>query len=323
MRIIFAGTPDFAATSLAALLASDHQVVAVLTQPDRPAGRGRKLVASEVKQLAEQHQLPVLQPEKLKDPAIHTPLRDFDADVMVVVAYGLIIPKAVLEIPHHGCLNVHGSLLPRWRGAAPVHRAIAAGDQESGVTIMQMDVGLDTGPMLHKVRTPITAEDTGGSLYQRIAELGAEALVTVLDDLPVFQANAEAQPEEGVTYAHKLTKDEARLDWTRDARALHDQVRAFNPWPVAWTTLDGDTLRVWGSRLTDRANTGPDKPAPGTVVAVQPAGIDVACGDGVLTLTHLQMPGKKAMPVPDLLRGRPDALRPGQQFGLTPTEPGA
>ncbi|WP_111657783.1 methionyl-tRNA formyltransferase [Isoalcanivorax indicus] len=311
MRIIFAGTPDFAATSLAALLASGHQVVAVLTQPDRPAGRGRKPVASEVKQLAEQHRLPVLQPEKLKDPAVQAQLRAFEADVMVVVAYGLIIPQAVLAIPRHGCLNVHGSLLPRWRGAAPVHRAIAAGDTESGVTIMQMDVGLDTGPMLHKVRTPITPEDTGGSLYQRIATLGAEALVTVLDDLPAALARAEAQPEEGVTYAHKLTKDEGRLDWSRDARALHDQVRAFNPWPVAWTTLAGDTLRVWASEAIHDQRREP----PGTVVAVSPAGVDVACGQGVLRLVTLQLPGKKAMPVADLLRGRPDALHTGQTLG--------
>ena len=201
MRIIFAGTPDFAATSLAALLASDHQVVAVLTQPDRRGKRGNKLVPSEVKQLAEQHQLPVLQPEKLKDPAIHNQLRAFGADVMVVVAYGLIIPKAVLDIPRYGCLNVHASLLPRWRGAAPVERAIEAGDTETGVTIMQMDEGLDTGPMLHKVTVSVGTDETGGSLTDRLASLGAEALVKVLDDLPGYLARAEPQPDTGITYA--------------------------------------------------------------------------------------------------------------------------
>ncbi|MBZ2189020.1 methionyl-tRNA formyltransferase [Alcanivorax sp. JB21] len=314
MRIIFAGTPDFAATSLAALLASSHDVVAVLTQPDRPAGRGRKLVASDVKALAEAHALPVLQPERLKDPAIHDQLRAFEADVMVVVAYGLIIPAAVLDLPRYGCINVHGSLLPRWRGAAPVHRAIAAGDAESGVTIMQMDVGLDTGPMLHKVATPITAEDTGGSLYQRIATLGAEALVTVLDDLPAYLARATVQPEAGVTYAHKLTKDEGQLDWSRPAAALHDQVRAFNPWPVAWSRMDEQVIRVWASAPLSSPLKDSSKHSPGTVIAVSPAGIDVACGEGALRLTTLQLPGKKALPVADLLRGRPDLFQPGQHF---------
>ena len=317
MRIIFAGTPDFAASSLAALLASTHDVVAVLTQPDRPAGRGRKLVASDVKALAEAHALPVLQPERLKDPAIHDQLRAFDADVMVVVAYGLIIPAAVLELPRYGCINVHGSLLPRWRGAAPVHRAIAAGDAESGVTIMQMDVGLDTGPMLYKVATPITAEDTGGSLYQRIAALGAEALVTVLDDLPAYLASAETQPEDGVTYAHKLTKDEGRLDWSRPANELHDQVRAFNPWPVAWGRMDEQVIRVWASEALANTSTL----APGTVIKVSPAGIDVACGDGALRLATIQLPGKKALPVADLLRGRPDLFRAGQHFEVLTAEP--
>ncbi|MEY1660607.1 methionyl-tRNA formyltransferase [Isoalcanivorax beigongshangi] len=306
LRIVFAGTPDFAALSLAALLASRHQVVAVLTQPDRPAGRGRTLTPSDVKVLAEQHQLPVLQPTTLRDADIGAQLASFDADVMVVVAYGLLIPQAILDLPRHGCINVHGSLLPRWRGAAPVHRAIAAGDDESGVTIMQMEAGLDTGPMLHKVATPITASDTGGSLYQRIAELGAAALVTVLDDLAQFQVGAEVQPEQGVSYAHKLGKQEAELDWQQDAEQLARTVRAFNPWPVAQVPFGDQRLRVW------QAHAGPGSGAPGTLLSVSPDSLEVACGQGSLHITEAQLPGKKAQPVKDLLSGRAHLLRPGQ-----------
>ena len=306
LRIVFAGTPDFAAISLRGLLATPHEIVGVLTQPDRPAGRGKKLQPSEVKALASEHQLTVLQPENLKDEAFRQQLREWAPDVMVVVAYGLIIPQAVLDIPRYGCINVHGSLLPRWRGAAPAHRAIAAGDDESGVTIMQMEAGLDTGPMLLKQATPIRPDDTGGSLYQRIADMGAGALVTVLADLPAHLARATPQPSEGITYAHKLSKDEARLDWTEPACALHNRIRAFNPWPVTWVPFGEQVLRIWASEPAS------GRGVPGTVLAVGPDAIEVACGDGSLRILEAQLPGKKPLPVRDLLSGRADQLVSGQ-----------
>ena len=308
LRIIFAGTPDFAETSLRALLDSRHQVIAALTQPDRPAGRGKKLHQSEVKQLALAEGIPVLQPESLKNEQIQQQLRELNADVMVVVAYGLLIPQAVLDIPRLGCINVHGSLLPRWRGAAPVHRAICAGDKVSGVTIMQMDAGLDTGPMLLKAETPIYDDDTGGSLYQRIAELGADTLVQALDDLPNLLRHAEPQPDSGVTYAHKLKKEEALLNWQRSTRELYDQIRGFNPWPVA-QSRNGDTvLRIWESR------PGEGSGDPGTILSASEHAIEVATGDASLLLTRLQLPGKKPMPVADLLRGHAGLLKPGDKL---------
>lgn len=312
MRIVFAGTPDFASISLKALLQARHDLVAVLTQPDRPAGRGRKLLASPVKQLALEHHIPVRQPLRLNDKEVQTELAADRADVLVVVAYGLIIPPSVLAIPAHGCLNVHGSLLPRWRGAAPVQRALMAGDTETGVTIMQMDAGLDTGPMLHRVRTPIRAEDTGGSLHDRLALLGAGALVQVLADLPRFLAEAQAQPEEGVTYAHKLAKQDGKLDWRDSAEVLHNQIRALNPWPIAWTSLAGETLRLWSSRPGSTALSG--MPVPGTIIAHHDDSLEVACGAGSLHLTHLQLPGGKSMKVADLLRGHADRFRVGRVF---------
>ena len=306
MRIVFAGTPEFAAESLAALLASPHQVVAVLTQPDRPAGRGRALQPSPVKALAQAHGLPVLQPDTLREEATRHALAGFEPDVMVVVAYGLIIPKAILALPRLGCINVHGSLLPRWRGAAPIQRAIAAGDSETGVGIMQMEAGLDTGPVLLEVRTPIQPEDTGGSLHDRLARLGAEALVQALANLEALQQKARIQPDQGVTYAHKLTKEEALLDWHKPASVLAREVRAFNPWPVSWLARPDGPLRVWA------ATAGSGSGQPGTVLSVSPAGIEVACGEGSLVLTSIQLPGKKALSVADLLRGRSDLFVPGQ-----------
>lgn len=306
MRIIFAGTPEFAAESLAALLASCHQVVAVLTQPDRPAGRGRTLQPSPVKVLAMQHAIPVLQPENLKGEAIRAELAALAADVMVVVAYGLIIPADVLALPRCGCVNVHGSLLPRWRGAAPIQRAIAAGDTESGVGIMQMEAGLDTGPVLLELRTPILPDDTGGSLHDRLASLGADALVQALANLEDLQRKALPQPQAGITYAHKLTKEEAQLDWSKSAMTLAREVRAFNPWPVSWVPRAEGPLRVLS------ATPGAGKGEPGTVLTASADGIEVACGEGSLWLTHIQLPGKKALPVADLLRGRADLFVPGQ-----------
>lgn len=314
LRIAFAGTPDFARASLDALLASRHAVAGVWTQPDRPAGRGQKVVMSPVKEGALAAGIPVFQPQTLKTPEAQSELAALAPDLMVVVAYGLLLPKAVLDIPRFGCVNVHGSVLPRWRGAAPVQRAIAAGDKETGVTIMQMDVGLDTGDMLHIVRTPIADDDTGGSVHDRLAALGAQALVTVLDDLPRFLAAREKQDDAQATYAHKLSKEEGAIDWTRSARGIVDLVRAFDPWPVAHTSLRGETLRVW-SAVRDDAARGGD---PGTITGVARDGIRVACGaqggDGV-RITRVQMPGKKAMAVADLLNGHPDALRAGDRLG--------
>ncbi len=309
LRLIFAGTPDFAAEALHALIQSPHEIVAVYTQPDRPAGRGQKLTPSPVKQLALQHQLTVLQPVSLKTAEATAQLRALDADVMVVAAYGLILPPEVLEIPRYGCLNIHASLLPRWRGAAPIQRAILAGDSETGITIMQMDKGLDTGAMLLKLTCPITGKDTAASLHDRLASLGAEAIITALDQLPTLTATPQDDRE--ATYAAKLTKQEAVIDWHRPAEELDRQIRAFNPWPVAQTRVNGQTLRIWSAQsLTDKANV-----PPGTVIGCDKQGIDIACGEGVLRLTWLQPAGSKPMDVAAFLNGRPDWLTPGKQLG--------
>lgn len=310
LKVVFAGTPEFAAESLEAVLSrTPHQVLAVLTQPDRPAGRGKKLTPSPVKVLADAHQIPVWQPENLKGDDIVEQLAALNADVMVVVAYGLIVPQRILDLPRYGCINVHGSLLPRWRGAAPIQRAIAAGDSETGVGIMQMEAGLDTGPVLLEVRCPIEPGDTGGSLHDRLAALGAQTLVAALADLPAHLNQAQVQADDGVTYAHKLSKDDARLDFSLAAVELANRVRAFNPWPVAWFPWQDKPLRVWAAQPVDGDG------APGTVLAVSEAGVDVACGQGALRLTHIQLPGKKALPVADILRGRPDLFAAGEQLG--------
>lgn len=305
LRIIFAGTPDFAARHLAALLASHHQVVAVYTQPDRPAGRGKKLTASPVKQLAEQHQLPIQQPASLKSPEAQAVLRQYQADVMVVVAYGLILPQAVLDTPRLGCLNVHGSLLPRWRGAAPIQRAIWAGDSETGVTIMQMDKGLDTGAMLHKAALPITADDTSASLYNKLAELGPEALLYTLDRLT--QLTAQPQDDSLANYAQKLSKEEARIDWQLGATQLERCVRAFNPWPVSFFEHQQQAIKVWAASCLPATSQA----RPGTIIASSKAGIDVATGDGVLRISQLQLPGKKAMAAADVLNARQEWFNEG------------
>jgi methionyl-tRNA formyltransferase len=291
LKIIFAGTPAFAASSLQALLDSEHEVVAVYTQPDRPAGRGRKLTASPVKALALEHGLPVLQPVSLRDEAAQQTLADFQADVMVVVAYGLILPEPVLNAPRLGCINVHASLLPRWRGAAPIQRAILAGDEQTGVTIMQMDVGLDTGDMLHKVVCPIEASDTAETLHDKLAILGAKALCETLLMLAEGFTKPEKQNDAHSNYAKKLQKAEAQIDWTQSAQALSRTVRAFNPWPVAYTPYDGKNLRIWFAQAVNEAT---DKP-PGTVLAESREGVDVATGEGVLRIQQLQLPGGKAL----------------------------
>ena len=306
MRIVFAGTPEFAVSSLRAA-ARHHEVVAVYTQPDRPAGRGRGLAPSPVKLEAVARGIPVYQPESLKDEAAQQQLRELQPDLMVVVAYGLILPKAVLAIPTHGCWNVHASLLPRWRGAAPIQRAIQAGDTKTGVCLMQMEAGLDTGPVLLHQELPIAATDTGGPLHDKLAELGAQVLS---DGLGLLRAGikpiARPQPEQGVTYAHKLDKAEARLDWAQGADVLARTVRAFNPWPIAEATLAGERVRIHGAVALDEAHGQ----APGTVLAASRDGIDIACGQGALRLRTLQREGGKAITAADYLNARRD-LRVG------------
>jgi methionyl-tRNA formyltransferase len=302
MRIVFAGTPEFAVPSLRAA-AQRHEVVAVYTQPDRPAGRGRGLTPSPVKLEAIARGIPVLQPETLRSPESQDALRRLGPDLMVVVAYGLILPKAVLAIPTHGCWNVHASLLPRWRGAAPIQRAIEAGDAETGVGLMLMEAGLDTGPVLLEQRTPIGADETGGQLHDRLAGLGAQVLS---DGLGLLRAGIRPvprpQPAEGVTYAHKLDKAEARLDWNQPADVLARKVRAFNPWPVAEAQLAGERVRIHAAVALER--TAPA--APGTVLAASKQGIDVACGEGALRLRVLQREGGKAITAADYLNARRD-----------------
>ncbi|MCC7312597.1 MAG: methionyl-tRNA formyltransferase [Sulfuritalea sp.] len=301
MRIIFAGTPEFAATALEALLAAGHAVVLVLTQPDRPAGRGMALQASAVKKVALAHRIPVAQPERLKDPTTHEPIRaacvGHGAELMVVAAYGLILPQAVLDLPPRGCINIHASLLPRWRGAAPIHRAIEAGDAQTGITIMQLEAGLDSGPMLLAEAIEIDAADSTGSLHDRLAALGARLVV---DALARFDALVPVvQPEAGVTYANKIDKAEARLDWTQPAAVLARKIRAFNPFPGAVATLAGAEVKVW------RGDAVAGDGSPGQVLAADAGGIVVACGEGALRLTELQKPGGRRVTSADFLHGNP------------------
>jgi methionyl-tRNA formyltransferase len=296
MRILFAGTPEFAMPTLRMLLASGHEIAAVYTQPDRPAGRGRKTQPGPVKRLAEAHGVPVLQPETLKTAEEQDRLRVFGADLLVVVAYGLILPKAVLAIPRLGCVNIHASLLPRWRGAAPIQRAILAGDTETGVTLMNIEPKLDAGPMLRKRACPIRPLETARELHDRLAELGAEVLRDSLPELAAGTLVAEMQDEALVTYADKLEKGEAPLDWSRPAIELERQVRAFNPWPVAETTYGRGTLRVWRAQALDE----PSVALPGTVID-SGRHLDVATGSGLLRLLEVQLPGGKRLSAKDFL----------------------
>ncbi|MBO1505651.1 methionyl-tRNA formyltransferase [Serratia proteamaculans] len=310
LRIIFAGTPDFAARHLDALLSSGHQIVGVFTQPDRPAGRGNKLTPSPVKVLAEQHHLPVFQPKSLRPEENQHLVADLNADVMVVVAYGLILPKAVLDMPRLGCINVHGSLLPRWRGAAPIQRSLWAGDNETGVTIMQMDIGLDTGDMMHKIACPIEAADTSASLYNKLAQLGPQGLLTTLQQMAEGTAKREVQDESLVTYAEKLSKEEARLDWSLSAAQLERCIRAFNPWPVSYFTIDDQPVKVWQATVLAQ-NTDAE---PGTIIHADKLGIQVATAEGILNLTQLQPAGKKPMSAQDLLNSRREWFTPGNRL---------
>lgn len=307
LRIIFAGTPDFAARHLDALLSSAHQIVGVFTQPDRPAGRGKKLMPGPVKVLAQQHAIPVFQPVSLRPAENQQLIADLEADVMVVVAYGLILPKAVLDMPRLGCINVHGSLLPRWRGAAPIQRSLWAGDKETGVTIMQMDAGLDTGDMLYKLACPITAQDTSASLYDKLAQLGPQGLLATLDQLSEGSAQPEVQNESLVTYAEKLSKEEAKLNWSLSAAQLERCIRAFNPWPVSYFLVDEQPVKVWQASVIEAATAK----KPGTIIEANKNGIQVATAEGILNLETLQPAGKKAMSAQDLLNSRREWFEPG------------
>lgn len=301
LKIVFAGTPEFAALHLQALIDSEHDVIAVYSQPDRPAGRGKKLQASAVKQLAVEHSIPVLQPQSLKTAEAQLALSELQADIMVVVAYGLILPATVLTTPKLGCLNVHGSLLPKWRGAAPIQRSIWAGDKETGVTVMQMDEGLDTGAMLFKQSLAITQEDTSDSLYQKLAEIGPQALLETLATLS--ELTPQIQDDKLASYAKKLSKEEAKIDWELPAEQLERNIRAFNPWPVAFFTLNDTNIKVYSSNVVN--NESSDIPA-GQIVKSDKQGIVVATSDKCLLLTKLQLPGKKPMSAADVLNGRAD-----------------
>ena len=306
MRAIFAGTPAFAVPALRALAAAGHELALVLTQPDRPAGRGLARGASAVKDAAQALGAEVYQPATLKDRNVRERLRAVRPDVLIVAAYGLILPQAVLDIARLGALNIHASLLPRWRGAAPIQRAILAGDAVTGVSIMRMDAGLDTGPVLLRAETPIGSDDTAGSVHDRLASLGATLLLEALRGLERGTLVAAAQSGEGVTYAPKIEKSEARIDWTRPAREVDRQIRAFNPHPGAVATIRGTELKIW------RAATGDDAGAPGTILRVDAPGVVVACGIGSLTLVELQRPGGRRLAADDFLHGF--ALAPGERF---------
>ncbi len=296
LRIVFAGTPDFAVPPLRALLKSAHRVIAVYTQPDRPAGRGRKLAESPVKETAKAAGVRVYQPASFKEAGALADLHALGADLMIVVAYGLLLPVTVLEAPRLGCVNIHASILPRWRGAAPIQRAVLAGDSESGVTIMRMEKGLDTGPMFLLKRLPLAPNETGGSLHDKLAKLGAEALMEALPKIADGSLAPEPQDDSRSNYAKKLDKAEARIDWQQPAEQIERQVRAFNPWPVAHAAYEDANLRIWEAHAM--AGVGA---APGTVMAAGRQGIDVATGDGLLRVTRLQMPGKRAMAAEDFL----------------------
>ncbi|ATC97292.1 MULTISPECIES: methionyl-tRNA formyltransferase [Pseudoalteromonas] len=309
LKIVFAGTPDFAAQHLDALIKSHHDVIAVYSQPDRPAGRGKKLKASEVKQLALTHDIPVYQPENFKSDNAKQQLADLNADIMVVVAYGLLLPKAVLETPKLGCINVHGSILPRWRGAAPIQRAIWAGDAETGVTIMQMDEGLDTGDMISIATCPIEAADTSASLYSKLAELGPTALIDTLATIADGTATPEKQNDELANYAKKLSKEEANIDWHMPAQQIERNIRAFNPWPICFTQMQGNTVKIYAAELVESAGN------PGEVLAADKTGITVATTEGALKITQLQPQGKKPMSAQDFLNGRADWVAVGSTLG--------
>ena len=310
MKIIFMGTPDFSVGTLEALVEAGHEIVLAVTQPDKPKGRGKEMQFTPVKECALAHNIPVYQPKKIREPECIEELKKYQADVCVVVAFGQILPKEILEMTPYGCINVHASLLPKYRGAAPIQRSLWAGDAETGVTIMQMDVGLDTGDMLYKLSCPITAEDTSGTLYDKLAELGPQGLITTLKQLADGTAKPEVQDETLVTYAEKLSKEEARIDWSLSAAQLERCIRAFNPWPMSWLEIEGQPVKVWKASVIDTATNA----APGTILEANKQGIQVATGDGILNLLSLQPAGKKAMSAQDLLNSRREWFVPGNRL---------
>jgi len=309
MRIIFAGTPDFAAHNLKALLTTEHTICAVYTQPDRPAGRGRKLTASPIKQIALENDIPVEQPINFKQQSDRDILAAYQADLMIVVAYGLLLPQAVLDTPKLGCINIHASLLPRWRGAAPIQRAILAGDDETGICIMQMEAGLDTGPVIARAHCPIHDSDTAQQLHDRLAQLGTKILLKSLPNLTTLQQQAETQHHELSSYAAKLQKSEANIDWQNPAKAISRQIHAFNPWPIAQTQWQQKTFRIWSAQDIDMTHTA----QAGEVLQANKNSIDIACGQGVLRVTEVQLPGKRAMSVSDFLNA--NTLTIGEHLG--------
>ena len=311
LNIIFAGTPDFAAKHLKALIDSNHNVIAVFSQPDRPAGRGNKLTASPVKQLAIENNLPIYQPTTLKTVENQHVIANLNADIMIVVAYGLILPQAVLDMPKLGCLNVHGSLLPKWRGAAPIQRACWAGDSETGITIMQMDAGLDTGDMLYKLACPIESSDTSATLYEKLAKLGPQALLETLTLINQGKIKPEKQQQSQATYAEKLSKQEAKLDWNLSAIQLERCVRAFNPWPVSYFEVNGEPIKVWQAQVMATQHNQP----VGTILQADKKGICIATSDGSLNMTILQPAGKKPMSAQDLLNSRKSWFEVGKILG--------
>ena len=312
LKIIFAGTPEFAVPTLTALLQSSFQVCAVYTQPDRPAGRGLKLTASPIKQLAQSHHIPVYQPLYLRDEKEQQQLRNFNADVMVVVAYGLILPKAVLAIPKFGCINIHPSLLPRWRGAAPIQSTILAGDTETGVTIMQMDEGMDTGPILKKIPYPLSGTETSGELHQALAAVGAKALLDTLKELIANQLQSQPQNNQDASYSKKIEKAAGKLNWNQSAVELDRQIRAFNPWPVAFTQLKEIIIRIWRAEPLHEKTTA----KPGQILRISKQGIDIATGEGIIRILELQLPGGKRLKASDFINARKDSFIPGDVFEL-------
>ena len=313
MKIVFAGTPEFAARHLGALIDDGrHQIAAVYTQPDRPAGRGKKLQASPVKRLAEEQGLAIYQPQSLRQTEQQTALAELDADLMVVVAYGLILPQQILDTPRLGCINVHGSILPKWRGAAPIQRAIEAGDSETGITIMQMDAGLDTGPMLSITRCAISDQDTSGAIYKRLAHLGGPALLQAIDQLETGSTQAVAQDDSLSSYASKIDKAEAQIDWSEDAMVINRRIRAFDPFPCAFTSVEGQRIKIWCSTVESSDQTG----QPGQIVRADNQGLLICCGQGSLLLTEIQLAGKSRLAVAEILKSRADLLAVGKQLGV-------
>lgn len=311
MKIIFAGTPDFSVLTLSALLQSDHDVVAVLTQPDKPKGRGRKLAMSPVKVVAQSHNIPVLQPSSLKDDEIQSTLRSYSADMMIVIAYGLLLPKNILDMFPYGCINIHASLLPKYRGASPIQSAILKGDTETGVTIMQMDVGMDTGDMLHVSKCKITSKDTAKTLHDNLAKLGSEALLDTFTMIEKGAVIPEKQDDKQATHASKIKKVDAKIDWDQAVETIDREIRAYYGWPVSFTSLNGEVIRVWEASISNNAFKG----APGEIVESSRQGVTIACGQGALTLNKIQLPGGRAVSIQDCLNANADRFQLGKVLG--------